>query len=359
MKYLKNRSNLIIEKLIQADKAGEKILEKDTIIFHGTVESFDPEKLGTGSYDKVLWTALDSSIAQTYIPVSGGTTHVNTTSYNSLRQNLGSDKPTEYTNMFGLTWTDIDYDEYGRPTSHRSPIEFKEINDAHYNLQQEDYVNYKALKDFKAEMSKYLKDNTGDLDEKHLTELIEKESELERKSKISTEKMREKLSTKQKNEYINKLIRAKGYEPTMKNDEFGDYSWKLKTKYRNGKSILLPANFREKGKLFIMKPMRDFKILDLRRSEEGDLSDVEYHNTEGFRAAEKAGYDGIYINDFAQIESEGNSGHTSIGVFNSSIKDLDVEVLADVEHPDKSEIERMYKTKDWSSKEYLKHKQGL
>ena len=39
--------------------------------------------------------------------------------------------------------------------------------------------------------------------------------------------------------------------------------------------------------------------------------------SKGFQKVEKDGYDGIKINDYAQVESEGNFGHTSIGLFES------------------------------------------
>lgn len=359
MKYLKNRTNLIIENLIKSDKASEMILEKGTEIFHGSGEDFDPKELRTGGYDGVLWSTLDSGISQTYIPVSGSWAYVSTRGFTKLPQRI-RDNPKTYTNIFGLTWTDIGYDQYNQVSSFFPPVEFKETDDIYFELSKINMGNRENLQTIKDEISEFLqKSENKDIDRDKLEELITKETDLETKYAESTEKMRSNNKERARNEYINKLIRSKGYEPDTGDDHMAEYSWKLNTKYVNGVDTILDANYRESGRLFIMKPKRDFKILDLRKAEEGDLTDVDYHNIEGFRKAGELGYDGVYINDFAQTEAYGNFGHRSIGIIKNSIKDLDMEVVENVEHPNDDEMQRMSDAGIWASKEYLEYKKGL
>lgn len=47
------------------------ILPVGSILFHGTCEDFPSEEIRGGGYDGVIWTADSSTIAQTYIPISG------------------------------------------------------------------------------------------------------------------------------------------------------------------------------------------------------------------------------------------------------------------------------------------------
>jgi len=47
------------------------ILPAGTVLFHGTCEDFPAEEIRGGGYDQVIWTADSSTIAQSYIPLSG------------------------------------------------------------------------------------------------------------------------------------------------------------------------------------------------------------------------------------------------------------------------------------------------
>lgn len=47
------------------------ILSAGTLLFHGTCEDFPVEEIRGGGYDQVIWTADSSTIAQSYIPLSG------------------------------------------------------------------------------------------------------------------------------------------------------------------------------------------------------------------------------------------------------------------------------------------------
>jgi hypothetical protein len=86
------------------------------------------------------------------------------------------------------------------------------------------------------------------------------------------------------------------------------------------------SDYRLQGRLFSVKLNRAFKIWDKTEggATEGDLMDVDYHKIDLFRLIEKKGYDGIKINDFCQSEDHGNVGHTSIGLFNKSLKDVSI-----------------------------------
>jgi hypothetical protein len=62
------------------------------------------------------------------------------------------------------------------------------------------------------------------------------------------------------------------------------------------------------------------------------LTDPDYHKVNQFRKLEEEGYDGVKINDFAQVQDWGNIGHRSIGVFAKSIGKLQWEVIT-ASHP--------------------------
>ena len=47
---------------------------KNDLLFHGSIEEIDGE-LRPGGYDQVFWTALNPSVAQSYIPATGGATY--------------------------------------------------------------------------------------------------------------------------------------------------------------------------------------------------------------------------------------------------------------------------------------------
>jgi len=74
-----------------------------------------------------------------------------------------------------------------------------------------------------------------------------------------------------------------------------------------------PAGWQVEGWLYVA--LSDgLRFKDLRRSSEGDLMDLEYHDVEGFETAASEGWDGVIINDFAQADGHGNVGHVSWGL---------------------------------------------
>lgn len=65
----------------------------NTLLFHGTCESFAPEELKGGGYDKIIWTCNHPDIAQCYIPESEATLHVPATHFNNPRAPIETSGP--------------------------------------------------------------------------------------------------------------------------------------------------------------------------------------------------------------------------------------------------------------------------
>jgi hypothetical protein len=101
-------------------------------------------------------------------------------------------------------------------------------------------------------------------------------------------------------------------------------------------------------------PKRDLKIYDatMGGKREPDLMDVDYHRHDWFQRAMSQGYDGIRITDYAQSIDQGNFGHLSIGLFQNTLKDVDIEEIDAQHHP----LEKAYQAHDYRSPEYMKHR---
>lgn len=346
MDYIRNyKSFRILESTSKVE-----VIKKGTELFHATGEDFDVKKLRGGGYDNILWTTFDSGISQTYIPVSStGYTNADNYTYPPNR-NFNESFVKKYKNPLGIVFKDIEY-KNGMLTSYIAPEIFDQFNDR--DLYNEYISKERELDNINKELRSYKTEdiqNNKDL----YKDLIKKSGILYDEVAVLKDKYYADTSEIKKRKYVNKLLRDLGYKPTVESKDF-NHNYKLKVSFKDGEDVILPASYRSKGKLLILKPKKDLRIFDGRKSLEGDLTDVEYHNIELFRNIEKEGYDGILINDFAQIESEGNFGHKSIGLFNDTIKKMNINVIEDVEHPNEEEINRMYKTKNWASKEYLEN----
>ena len=319
------------------------ILKPGSILFHSSGEDFKLP-LRVSPYDGILWTTNISIISQTYIPVSGS--FVYTTTDLTKRP----DKDEYHQKMQKQLGIIYDYDDIrwnnNRAESYKLPDIFVKINNE-YQLAWKEYWKVKQEYDnFKKPDHDYWK-----LPEKEKDEYDEKELEiLDRLEKTDLE-LRKINVKKTENQMINQKIMEFGYKPVGK-DYDDNFDWKLKV---DSNGMLLPNSYRLKGKLFIIKPKRELKIFDYAKDREGDLNEPDYHKLNLFKKAEEGGYDGIKINDFAQIEGHGNVGHTSIGLFRNTIKDLDVEVLDNVEHPTQDEISNCFDNGNWKSKEYKQY----
>jgi len=340
-------NNYKVFKILENSDNSSKIIKKGTELFHATGEGFNIKEIRGGGYDKVLWTTTDSGIAQSYISVSS-TVHTSTDNFiKPPRQNSKDVVINSYKNSIGLIFKEVEYID-GRLSSYISPIEFDDYSDVYNNLHDKYYSLLKQIEIYKKEMVNVESDNKS--------QLLKDISKLNKEAEDVYNKKQKNDPDIKKREYVNNKLQKLGYKPESIR-YYGDNDYKLKLRYNeDGEGIILPNSFRMKGKLIILTPKEDLNIFDMRTSDEGDLTDLDYHKIDLFRKIEKEGYDGILINDFAQIESEGNFGHRSIGIFNNSIDKLNVNVIDNVEHPDSKEIERMFKTKNWHSKEYIENK---
>jgi len=130
--------------------------------------------------------------------------------------------------------------------------------------------------------------------------------------------------------------RMQSYRPPEKSATYGELRNYLrslgydpeKSKWLKRKNdLIVPADYKEPGRLFIGTPKTPLNILDARRGNEGDLLNVEYHNHPLFQDALKKGYDGIRINDFAQSKNWGNVGHQSVGLYPHAVEKLDWNII--------------------------------
>jgi hypothetical protein len=328
------------KEFILESKQDVLIIKKGHKLFHSSVEKIILP-LRVGGYDNVLWTAEDSGISQTYIPVSSSI-YINTNSYIKPQYD-------EYDRHI-QTQMGIDYDYSDIKWKNNMAISYK-MPDIFKDIYNEYYKKREALREFEAEYKQLLKEYEKD---PHNVVNREKTYKYKIKLKELEQETYGNFIEKKENEIINNiLINNFGYQPYA-NDKFtNNHSWKLKYKTENGKATLLPSEYRNKGNLYILTPKRDLRIFDYTRGHtEGDLTDVDYNKINLFRTVEENGYDGIQIHDFAQVESEGNFGHKSIGLFKNTISDLNVDILYNVEHPTEKDFEEMYRTRNWESKEY-------
>jgi hypothetical protein len=346
MKHLKRYTEYITESTTDTESSVVMVVKAGDKLFHATGESFNHSNLKGGAYDSVIWTAKESGIAQAYIPVTGSSVYTSTENYvypspdpdtQSIQKQMGI----EY------DYTDIKF-SHGKNVDggYRIPAVFKPINNTYFEAKEA----YYAAKEDAERLEKAFMENRGKETEERIKIREEWRTAIV-KAEMMEAKLREANTEKAQCEYVNQKLREMGYIPTSESNYNGNHHWKLKTK----RGVLLRADYRAKGRLFILTAKEDIRFFDYAGDREADLTNVDYHNIPMFRSAEKNGYDGIRITDFAQMESEGNLGHVSFGIFNGSIHKFDVEVLYDVEHPTEQEVERMYKTRNWHSREYLEH----
>jgi len=335
-------------KLFEDHKSQDIILPKGTVLYHGTIEDFGIENIRTGGYDNILWTTKDSAIADTYIPDSGSSVYMSTDSLvypvreGDLR-NLQKEIGIEY-----------DYDQVefkgSRATSYPIAPIFKDIDKKEYKWNEESMKidslfreKTKEINDIydKVETKEELAKVQKKVDQLHreITELSNKKEEL---SSMYTD-MRADIKMR---EFVNNYLKNElNYVPKNENSD-KNHSWKIKI--NNGKA--LKGDEHAKGRLLIITLQRDLKIYDMTDGGklEGDLMNLQYHSHGVFKSAAENGYDGVRINDFAQIEGMGNFGHTSYGIFNDAIKDLKIESVLS-EHP-KDFWGEYYQKRDYTSK---------
>lgn len=291
----------------------EIILKKGSVLFHGTGEAFNFNKLKVGSYDKVLWTADSPLIAQTYIPMGTSKTHVST---QELTKPSNDDIIIKLQKIAGIDdYSDVEY-RYNRPTSWRYGKVKSEIIDKFDNTERK----YELIKKEKEVEAKFRdEDNPKEKEKlyKELTKIKKELTDLYNDNRVESEFLK----------HINKKLIDYGLVPIEKNEH--NYRYEIQTSFNK----ILKSGESHKGKLIIITLKKDFKFYDntMGGSIGGDLTDLEYHKVGMFREVEKRGYDGIIINDFAQSEDMGNYGHKSYGIFSNSLSDVSIEYI-DAQH---------------------------
>ena len=336
MKYLK-----FFEGFVQKNDL-TLIVEKGTELFHSTGEDYDINEIRPGGYDDVFWTTQDSVISQTYIPVCGLSTFV---SPKAIANPSSSEDIQKIQKQLGIIY---DYNEVefkgNQVVSYKIAPIFMKISDDYYIYKEE----LNKLRGENKELENELINNRNNIERREKLYLKLKELKKiirEKEDLFYNQNSPENL----KNKYVNDiLINKYGYTPTQDYASHSDYSWKLKLD-TSSENILKNADYKHIGRLFIITPKRDLKIKDftVNGSREADLTDEDYNKTNWFRIAEKNGYDGIKIPDHCQSSDQGNFGHTSIGLFKSTLKDLNIESVPAVHH----DLEPFWKT-DWVSPEY-------
>ena len=333
------------------------ILKKGHILFHSSGEEFEGD-LKVGGYDKVLWTAEDSAISQSYIPISSLIqTTTRSLSYPSKSLN-------DITQQIGLKY-DLDSLVYedDELVSYKALPEINKI----YEKQRELSKKWDSLeKELKSLNKKHLDItnkfiSTDDDSDAHFDK-YEKETGIiqnritDIQKEITEVKRLYNLTDPQKALFklTNQKLRDFGYVPDNEDEYSLNHNWKLKVKYNGDDNSyeLLPSDYRGEGRLFILTAKKDIKIFT-GDNDEGDLTNLEYHNIRLFRTLEKSDYDGLRINDFAQVEGEGNFGHKSIGIFADSISKFDVKSIP-ARHPANFNNNHI-KPHDYESKEYKEY----
>lgn len=307
------------------------LIKKGTHLFHSTIEEFD-KPLDVSPYDKILWTTFgDSAISQTYIPKSGLSMHVN---IKDLLKPTTNEHITKFQKYLGIDYKDVEISN-NSVTSFKDATIFKDINDVYDEWKTRHSELYKNVEKYKEEFKRieklpYSKEN-NELVDSVLKQWTKYENELIDLKYVNVDKMKEDI--------VEKILDSHGYT---------DYN-NMKIRFdKNGE--ILPPNESVSGTLYILEPIRDLKIYDYAKDREGDLTDLEYHKVKLFRSIEKDGYDGIRINDFAQSDDEGNFGHTSIGLFKNTLKDMKIVDKIEAKHPKLSD----YREKGhYDSDEYL------
>lgn len=281
------------------------IIPAGAVFYHGTLESFDVRMPRTGGYDDVFWTAKDLLIARSYIPVTGS--HMGLSVDHILRDKLNED--TALRKSLGLS---------------------KGIIQLAWQKSNAGYRKFKEWEDKKKEFEEFYRKNRDDY-ELFTDELFAQWLEAEENSIQAMKEWRQADSYLKA--FVVQKMRSFGYEPQGYNK---DYFTKVKT---DSDGNLLPANYRDVGRVLQVTCRRNMKFYDFARDREGDLMEPDYHKIKFFRKLENAGFDGVIINDFAQSDYHGNYGHQSYGFFAHALKDLAVKTIRNQTHPTPEEWE--------------------
>lgn len=278
------------------------VLRPGARLYHGTSEDLEGP-MQPGGYDGVFWTTDSRTIARTYIPVAG--------MQSSATIRGLAEAPTDKSGTADL--------------QAQLGIEFKNLSyhdpQGNWHLNAQSYRQPELFDALMADTPRPVETDFANSDAYYRAYFGWKELQ---KTRVW--------------DHIRGKLADLGYAPDADRGQIsydGGFYW-LKVKHgEDGKERILP-NRHQEGTLLEFTPKRDLVIYDLTGggSIEGDLTDVDYHRLKDFREIEALGFDGVKINDFAQVEGWGNVGHDSLGFFAGSIPMLQ-EVSREVTtHPD-------------------------
>lgn len=115
-----------------------------------------------------------------------------------------------------------------------------------------------------------------------------------------------------------------------------NFSW-IKIGRDQGKTSILPASHKEKGRLFILERPADLRIFNYADRVDGGLSGRQWNHTDIFKSiAAKGDWDGVEISDIHQTRKTGHFSHNSIGLFEPTLARLRYHVI-DITHVDPSD----------------------
>lgn len=257
------------------------ILPKGSYLFHGTCEPLSG-RLKPGG-DGLVWFADNPAIAQLYICQHPVTTYF--TSENLLDTNdkgHHTEALRDYLGVYydGHLWQMPDPQGW-QPSKSLSDWE-------------------EHIENWKRELETIWDDLTPEEREKHQQNMRER---------------RWRLTDMKRKDAYRKVEQLLKQSPI----EYDEYLKRWKVGFSHGEVQPEPAV----GTLVVARTKRDMTLWN-KATGEGDLLNVQYNDIRGFKDAQKAGLDGVLIDDFAQSEEWGNFGHLSVGLFKHAIPFLEI-----------------------------------
>jgi hypothetical protein len=249
--------------LVESSASAQALRAK--LLFHGTCEPIEG-RLRPGGYDGVFWTSDSPMIAQSYIPASGGSQGFS----------------------FSL---DHRLSEPVQPPDRRcTSVEFSAAIQSGHRLKAVEYDDCGRVRSYAwhGELAQWPR----------VAQVLQ---------------FVEALGYRKSSYTHGAWIKTAGLRP-IDDDPAGRCKDVLT-------QDLLPQSYRMAGQLWML-PKLEYRWTDIANGKDSDLTDLDYHKTEIFRRAQRLGFDGMVINDFAQTDHWGNLGHVSYGLFESTLHRL-------------------------------------
>jgi len=271
-----------ITSVLSLKVASDITLPVGTKLYRGIGEDvIHPHSAG---FDGCLWVTQSQTIARTYIPTAPGKVYISLSCLCSAPDKRSS--TADYQKQLGFEYTDINYKDYTQAQSYTPPVIQQEL------MKDTPYPDKKDFPDFDSKNYRHPYYEASDKWHKE--------------------------QDKRFKQWVKDRLKELGYEPNSENSY--DSGYILKTKHINGHDTILP-NKNVEGTIITFENLEPLKIFDMTEGgkKDGDLMDPDYRKLDTFKKLTEAGYDGVKISDFAQVEGHGNVGHTSIGIFPAAI----------------------------------------